>query len=101
MTVYTEEVERIFKTIQNPDPRFIVDVSEKDGHLFLLVYRPNVDQFDTMMKVQLATYLYQLRDSIRMTGTRCEIVGTEEHPPHVMQVRKNRDEMKRNRERGF
>ncbi len=101
MTVYTEEVERIFKTIQNPDSRFIVDVSERDGHLFLIVYRPNLKQFDQMLKVQLATYLYQLRDAIRLAGTRCEIVGSEENPPSVYQVRKQRDAHKRNRERGL
>lgn len=98
MTVYTEDVERVFQTIENPDPRFIVDISEKDGHLFLLVYRPNVIQFTQAEKVVLATYLYRLRDSIRLTGTRCEIVGIEEQPPAREHIVRRKDQLKRERE---
>lgn len=98
MTVYTEEVEKIFKTIENPDPRFIVDVSEKDGHLFLLVYRQNVIQFNQTEKVKLATYLYRLRDSIRLTGTRCEIAGIDDKPPANEHIKKRRETLKRQRE---
>lgn len=97
MTKYTEEVERIFKTIESPHPNFIVDLVEYPGHIALRVYKPNIEKFNQAQKVSLATYLYELRDAIR-TVTGCEIEGVENHAPAREQVRQARESVLRRRE---
>lgn len=97
MTKYTEEVEKIFKTIESPYPNFIVDLIEYPGHIALRVYKPNIDKFKQAEKVALATYLYQLRDAIRnVTG--CEIEGVIDEPPAKERVSAARDSLLRRRE---
>lgn len=100
MTRYTEEVEKVFKTIQPPVPGFIVDLIEYPGTISLRVYQPNVMRFKTEEKVQLATYLYELRDAIRMLGVNCEIEGVENEPPHNAVVKKAKEKVKRVRDGG-
>lgn len=101
MTRYTEEVEKVFKTLQPPVPGFIVDLVEyPGGTISLRVYQPNVMQFKTAEKVQLATYLYELRDAIRMIGVACEIEGVENQPPHNAVVRQAKEKVKRSRDGG-
>src|SRR5690242_21930997 len=98
MTKYTEEVEKIFKTIEPPYKTFIVDLIEYPGHLGLRVYRPNINKFNQAQKVQLATYLYELRDAIRSVGAGCEIEGVENDAPARQQVSAARDRLLRRRE---
>lgn len=101
MTKYTEEVEKIFKTIQAPVPGFIVDLIEYPGStISLRVYEPNVQKFKTAEKIQLATYLYELRDAIRLAGVRCEIEGVQNPPPDSGLVKQAKEKVKRARDGG-
>ena len=81
---YTEEVQRVFKTIKAPYPNFIVDIVEHDkrNYLELRVYRDNIESFSQPQKVAIAEYLYQLRDAIRQCNVRCHIQGSEGSPPN-------------------
>jgi len=97
MNKYTEEVEKVFKTIQPPYPNFVVDLIEYPGHLGLRVYRPNILKFKQAEKVALATYLYELRDAIRKV-TGCEIEGVENEPPARERVSAARESLLRRRE---
>lgn len=100
MTRYTEEVEKVFKTIQAPVPGFVVDLIEYPGTISLRIYEPNVQRFKTAEKVQLATYLYELRDAIRLTGVRCEIEGVQNPPPDPGLVKQAKERVKRVRDGG-
>lgn len=98
MNKYTEEVERVFKTIQAPYPSFVVDLIEYPGHLGLRVYQPNIKKFNQAQKVQLATYLYELRDAIRTLGVGCEIEGVVNDAPAREQIKAARERLLRGRE---
>ncbi len=98
MNKYTEDVEKVFKTIQPPHPSFVVDLVEYPGHLGLRVYRPNILSFNQAEKVALATYLYELRDAIRQIGVGCEIEGVENEPPARERVSAARERLLRGRE---
>jgi hypothetical protein len=82
--LYTPEVERIFKGIRPPHPKFIVDLVEREfeNYLELRVYRPVVEMFSDGQKVQFAEYLYHLRDAIRDLGIQCHVEGVENAPPN-------------------
>ena len=80
MSKYTPEVQRIFKSMKSPYPGFIVDIVEYPDYLALRVYRDNVESFSEPRKVQLAEYLYSLRDTIR-SEVNCHIEGVEDAPP--------------------
>lgn len=87
MTRYTPEVQRIFKTMKSPHPGFIVDIVDRMDYLELRVYRPVVEMFSDSQKMELAEYLYRLRDAIRectIAGDRikCHIQGVEHAPPN-------------------
>lgn len=87
MSKYNDEVRRVFKTYRPPFPTFIVDMVEYDDYLALRVYRPNIEEFSEPQKVQLAQYLYELRDAIctiKVKGrkVKCHIEGVENAPPN-------------------
>ncbi|WMI33549.1 hypothetical protein SEA_PHREDRICK_179 [Streptomyces phage Phredrick] len=80
MSLYTPEVQKVFKTIKPPYPNFIVDMVEYQDYLALRVYKDNIESFSDNQKVALAEYLYQLRDAIR-SECKCHIEGVENEPP--------------------
>lgn len=80
MSLYTEEVAKIFKTIRPPYPNFIVDMVEYQDCLALRVYKDNIESFSENQKVALAEYLYRIRDAIR-SECKCHIEGVENAPP--------------------
>lgn len=82
MSLYTAEVQRIFKTTKAPYPRFVVDAVEHEDYLELRVYKENIESFSEPQKVDLAGYLYILRDAIRLTGTNCHIQGSLDPVPY-------------------
>lgn len=80
MSLYTDKVRKVFKTIKPPYPNFIVDMVEYDDYLALRVYKDNIESFSENQKVGLAEYLFQLRDAIR-SECKCHIEGVEHAPP--------------------
>ncbi|QZE11517.1 hypothetical protein SEA_JADA_177 [Streptomyces phage Jada] len=80
MSLYTPEVQKVFKTIKPPYPNFIVDMVEYQDYLALRVYKDNIESFSDNQKVALAEYLYRLRDAIR-SECKCHIEGVENEPP--------------------
>lgn len=97
MTKYTERVEQIFKTVPAPYPAFVVDLVEYPGHMGLRVYSQNIAQFNQAEKVQLATYLYEVRDAIRAV-VGCEIEGVDGHAPGHEPIKAARERVLRERE---
>lgn len=81
---YTEEVQRVFKTIKSPYPGLVVDMVEfpKRNYLALRVYKDNLESFSDPQKVSIAEYLYQLRDAVRQCGVQCHIDGALGSPPN-------------------
>lgn len=98
MTKYTEEVQKVFLSVPCPTPGFVVDIVEFPHYLILRVYRPNVDKFKITEKVQIATYLYELRDAIRALGVTCQIEGADNEPPVRERIAQARERLLRNRE---
>lgn len=87
MSRYTPEVQKLFKTMRPPYPGFIVDIVERTDYLELRVYRPVIEMFSDLQKVELAQYLYELRDAIRQCDfydekVKCHIQGVEHAPPN-------------------
>ncbi|QQO39833.1 hypothetical protein SEA_BELFORT_174 [Streptomyces phage Belfort] len=80
MSLYTNNVRKIFKTMQAPYPNFVVDIVEYPDYLSLRVYKDNIESFSEPQKVALAEYLYQVRDAIR-SECKCHIEGVENAPP--------------------
>ncbi|QIQ63036.1 hypothetical protein SEA_MOAB_176 [Streptomyces phage Moab] len=80
MSLYTETVQKVFKSIRPPYPNFIVDMVEYEDYLSLRVYKDNIESFSENQKIALAEYLYQLRDAIR-SECKCHIEGVESAPP--------------------
>lgn len=78
-----KEVMQIFNNFKGTAPYkgFIIDLIEYPGNYSLRVYAPNVEQFSTPQKVELATHLYVIRDAIRATGVKCEVEGSAGDPP--------------------
>lgn len=99
MTLYTEEVEKVFRAIPAPYKKLVVDVVEHESPAFLelRVYQPNIATFRQKEKIEIAGYLYQIRDMIRLCGVQCEILGVESAPPEKDKVRLARENLKRNR----
>lgn len=82
MSLYTSDVQRIFKTTHCPYRGFVVDMVEHEDYLELRVYKENIEEYDIDQKVALASYLYTLRDAIRLTGTNCHIQGSLDPVPY-------------------
>lgn len=82
MSLYTSEVQRIFKTTKQPFRGLVVDLVEHQDYLELRVYKDNIESFSEPQKVALADYLYKVRDAIRLTGTKCHIQGSENPVPY-------------------
>lgn len=87
MSRYTPEVQKVFKSIKPPFPGFIVDVVERSDYLELRVYRPVIEMYSDSQKMELAEYLYRLRDAIRQCDfydekVKCHIQGVEHAPPN-------------------
>lgn len=84
-SIYTEDVRRVFKTFKPPHRGFVVDMVEFPEYetLILRVYRDNVESFSDPQKIQLAEYLYKLRDAIRSLGVACNLEGVEKSPPNL------------------
>lgn len=86
-TRYTDEVQRVFKTMKPPFPGFIVDIVDRMDYLELRVYRPVIEMYSDPQKMQLAEYLYALRDAIKQCTIggepiKCHIQGVEHAPPN-------------------
>jgi len=79
MTLYSLEVQKIFKGMK-PPKGFIVDCVEYPDYLALRVYKDNIESSSESAKLQFAEYLYQLRDTIR-TLVKCHIEGVTDEPP--------------------
>jgi hypothetical protein len=77
------EVNEIFRNFRGmaPYPGFVVDLVEYPGNYTLRVYGPNVEQYSTRQKVELATHLYVIRDAIRALGVKCDVEGSPNDPP--------------------
>lgn len=82
MSRYTPEVRRVFKTIRPPFPDYIVDIVEYPNTLTLRFYEDLKENYSDGQKIQIAEYLYRLRDAIR-TMEPCELEGVEGKPPNV------------------
>ena len=80
-SLYTVDVQRIFKSMKAPFSGFIVDIVEYPDYLALRIYEDNVQSFSEPQKLGLAEYLYQLRDAIRSTSVKCHIEGVTDDPP--------------------
>ncbi len=102
MTSYTPEVEAAFKSVPNPNPKFVVDVSERPdypGLIFLQTYEPVIQSLSTAEKIEFAQYLYAARDAIRVICP-CDLIKIDDVPPHAAVVRAAKEKIKRGRERG-
>lgn len=82
MSRYTKDIQNIFRTMKPPYPGFIVDIVEYPNQLILRVYQDNVDSFSQGEKVNLAEYLFQLRDALRSVGAKVEVERVGIQPPN-------------------
>lgn len=84
MTIYTKEIQKIFKTTPCPYPGFIVDMVEyqDEGYVALRFYKPLVEDYSESQKMELAQYLMFLEEAINSTGTKCVIERSDNAPPN-------------------
>jgi len=82
VSLYNDNVRRIFKTTKCPYRGFVVDMVEHDDYLELRVYKDNIESFSEPQKLGLSEYLYLLRDAIRLTGVKCHIQGSLDPVPY-------------------
>lgn len=82
MSLYTPDVQKVFKTMKPPLPGFIVDVIEYPQYLALRVYKDNVESYSEPQKVALSHYIYELEQAIRSCGVSVILDGVNGGPPN-------------------
>jgi hypothetical protein len=82
VSLYDENVQRIFKTTKCPYRGFVVDMVEHQDYLELRVYQENIAEYSQEQKLGLAEYLYTLQSAIRLTGVKCHIQGSLDPVPY-------------------
>ncbi len=98
-TNYSAEIEKVFHNVVSPYRALVVDMVEHytPDFLELRIYQPNIDAFNQRQKIEIAQYLYRLRDSIRLCDVQCEILGVQNSPPDRAVLKRARENLKQQR----
>jgi len=80
MSLYTDEVRRIVKTIKAPSRHFIYDVIEYPRWLTLRMYRDNFELLPEDMRVSTAMWMQEQLKRVNATGIPCYLEIFESVP---------------------